>query len=799
MLKNYFKVAIRSLLRHKSYSFINIFGLSIGFTCCMLIVLFIQNELSYDRFHDNLDNIVRAHRESRFDGNVRSGVTTPTALLPTLKKSLPEVQTGVRLFNVSNFGPTVVKYENRLFQETRFFFADSTFFDVFSFKLTQGNPKEALTQPNSVVLTKSIARKFFGAEDPIGKNLLIDNRREYKVTGVMEDIPKNSHIHPDFVASFSSLRASREEIWGSANYSTYLLLHEEHNLKAMQAKIDARIEKELSDWITNEGDYMTYKLMPLKDIHLKSELNEIEPGGDIRYVYIFSAIALLILVIACINYMNLATARSSERAKEVGLRKVMGAFKAELFKQFMNEALIISFLALILSFCLVYFILPYFNNLTEREITFYLFDNPLLLWGSIGITLFVGFLAGSYPALALSSFSPSVVLKGNFKTSQSGTLLRKILVVFQFSVSMLLIVGTVVVFRQLHFIQNKNLGYDKDHVLVLPMDREIINNLSTLKTELVRNPSIHHVSAASESPTEIRGGYSINVQGMEDDDYRGITALSVDYDFVKTMGLKLLSGNDYTITNFENIKGEDDDQYAFILNESALKHLDLELKNAIGKKATMNGRSGKIKGVINDFHFASLHKGIEPLTLFIEPWAFNYVFVKTSSGNITETLTFVESKWKDLFPHRPFEFEFVDAQFDQLYRSEQQIGQVFGVFALIAILIACLGLFGLASFTATQRIKEIGVRKVLGASVFSVVTLLSKDFTRLVIIAFLISAPIAYYIMNRWLESFTYRISVGAGILALSGIIALMIAFLTVSYQSYKAAVSNPVDTLRTE
>ncbi|MDN5215401.1 ABC transporter permease [Fulvivirgaceae bacterium BMA12] len=801
MLKNYFKTALRNLLKHRVISMINILGLSVGFTCCILLVLFIQQELSYDKFHTQYDKIYRANLVYNFGGSGSTGITTPTALLPALLREVPEAKTGVRIFNSGNFRPLVVKYQDQLFQESRFFYADSTFFEVFDFDLVKGDPKQALKNPESVILTQSTAEKYFGSTDPVGKTIRVDNRTDFLVTGVMQNLPFNSHLQFDFLASFNSLRASKNEIWWSANYYTYVVLNNKDNFQALQTKTDQITNRVFKDEIAAEGDFVRYEYTPLSDIHLKSELKEDIPGGNIRHVYIFSVIAFLIIAVASINYMNLSTARSVDRIGEVGLRKVFGALRGNLFLQFMSEAILVTFFATLLSLVLANLLMPYYNNLTGRYLSLNLAHNSYLLFGVIISSFLVGLISGCYPSLVLSAFKPSAFLKGGFKRSNSGVLLRKTLVVFQFGISTFLIAATLIIHKQLNFIQNKNLGYSKSQVMLLPLDRQVRKNLEVFKQSVINNTNIINLARAGESPVVIDGGYSISIEGMDEGESLNVNAMSIDHEFIKTLDITLLAGENITEADVIKVKSKvrETVQRSFILNESCVKMLDFSNQEIIGRKVNMNGRLGVVKAVVKDFHFTSLHQKIGPLVLFIEPWDNNFALVKVKPENISGTIAFMKDKWELLFSHRPFNYEFLDDQFNQLYRSEKQIGQVFIAFAAIAIFIACLGLFGLASFIARQRIKEIGIRKIVGASVMNILNLLAGNFVKLVVVAIILAIPIAYLFIKIWLEDFSYKTSIGASAFILAGITSLAIALATISYQTISAANTNPAHLLRNE
>jgi len=798
MLRNYFLIAIRNIKRQWGYSLINILGLAVGLACCMLIGIYVFHELSYDTFNEKKEKLFRVNVTYSSSGRSGKMFMTPTALLPTMKREFTEVKEGVRVFNVSQFSPVIVQKENVKYQEEQFLYVDSTFFDVFSFKLTKGNPTTCLVKPNSLVITEESAAKYFAEEDPMGEVVKVDGK-DYTITGVLENLPNNSHIRFDFLASFSSLRASQSEIWFSANYATYVEISSPEVARQLEDDITTAVNKMLGDKL---GDTtIDFELMPLTDIHLKSDVpNEMQPQSDMRYIYIISVVGLLILVIACINYMNLATARSVERSREVGMRKVLGAVRKQLFYQFMGESAIITLLAMVIALIVVNISIVPFNQLTGKELsTTDVFSTPMLV--GLGLVfLIVTFLAGAYPAITLSSFTPSKVLKGRFTRSKTGSLMRKVLVVLQFSISIFLIIGTLVIYKQLNFMRDKKLGYDKENVIILPTDREVNKNFETIKTELEKREDVLSVSSASESPTDINGGYSIQIPSLLDQSM-SVNAVTVDKSFLETMDMQLVSGRNFTNTDhILAIKEKyEERKYAFIVNQELVDKLLQDEQNILGTTASLNGREGEIVGVVEDFHFTSLHRKINPLVLFIEPAQFNKLFIRIKSQNLQKTLVGIEEQCKTIVPDRPFIFQFMDDEYAAMYRNEVRLSNVFTVFAVLAIVIACLGLFGLVSFAVEQRNKEIGVRKVLGASIPSLFFLISKDFSKLVLIAFLLAAPIGYWLMDQWLTDFEYRTSIGVLPIVVSVVSAMMVAYITVSYQSIKAALLNPAETLRTE
>jgi putative ABC transport system permease protein len=792
MFRNYFKIAVRNLLRHKILSAINILGLATGIVCCLLITLYVFHETSYDRFHEKTDRIVRVTMEFAADGVVNKVSVTGNKVFPAFKRDFPEGETGVRMYP----GSEVVKYGNKLFDEKSFVYADSTLFDIFSFKLLEGDPKKVLNKPNTVVVTASTAKKYFGNEDAVGKVLRINNEKDFVVTGVVADCPTNSQIKFDFLASFYSLEdyVYKEETWWNASYFTYLLLKTPEAAKIVETKIPAYMKAEDKNNNINSGNYLTFHLEPLKDVHLYSTVEGgFEPGSDYRYVYIFSAIALLILAIACFNYINLTTARAAERAKEVGIRKVMGAVRKQLIGQFMSESVLTVSLALMISLLLVKLLLPTFNLLAAKQLTFISVFQPAIIFTLLIILLIIGLIGSVYPALVLSGFNPVKVLKGNFKTSTSGIWLRKSLIVIQFIISVGLIVCTIVIQSQLSFIQNKKLGYNRQNIVVLPLDKFVQGKLNTFRTEFLSNPNIFSITTCNQTPAYIPGKYSLSLNNRN----MIVTAVRTDKDFIKTLQLKLISGSDFTDADQE-LADSTNIQRPLILNEAAVKSLGWKPDKAIGKTLQFQGNNSIVKGVVKDFHFSSMHEAISPFVIFLSSNTRN-LLVKLSDNQLPQTLQFMKEKWNMLAPHRPFGYEFLDDEFNKLYSAETRTGELFYVFALLAIALACLGLFGLAAFAAQQRTKEIGIRKVLGASVINITTLLSGDFIQLVVVSIVVASPIAWYVMNKWLQDFAYRISITWWVFVFAGAIAVVIALATISYQAIKAAIANPVKSLRTE
>ena len=795
MFKNYLKIAWRSIRKNKVSSAINITGLTIGLSCCLLIAIYVKHELSYDRFQKNGDRIARMIMEYKIGSEGRSGTWTSTKVFPAFKRNFPEVESGVRLSQV----PRLVKYGEKLFDEKRFLFADSTFFNVFSFSLLNGSADDVLKAPKTIVLTADAAKKYFGAENPIGKVIKVGSDGiDFQVTGVMQNCPSNSQLKFDMVASFSSLGPAQEETYWNANYTTYLLLKDKHSFASLARKIPPFMKKEMAGEV---GVSLNYHPEPFTSVHLYSPFDGFEANNSITNIYIIGAIALLILAIACFTYINLSTARSMERAREVGIRKVVGAVKKQIFWQFIGESALLSLIALGLSVGVAALTLPYFNHLADKSLIISNVLEPSLLLYSFVVVLFISLLAGCYPAVILSGFNPIKVLKGAFKNSGSGIWLRKSLTVFQFVISVFLIIATFTIQHQLHYIRNKKLGFDRDQVLVLPSDGKINKSIDLIKTELAKLTHVKNVSMAYNTPNHILGGYSMKNNSMAASENVSVTANPVDQDFVKTTGLQILAGSDYNIQDMKDVANEDNGKnvFQFILNESAAATLGWKPEEAIGKRMSLgDDRPGFVKAVVKDFHFESLHNPIKPLVLFPGTY-FNVMMVKLDGKDIPATISVLESSWKKLVPHRPFEYHFLDEDFNKMYSAELKTGEILNVFAGMAVLLACLGLFGLSSYTAQQRIKEIGIRKILGASVLQLTSILSRDFVKLAIVAFVIAAPLAWWVMTNWLQDFNYRVNMSWWIFLLAGAMSLVIALLTVSIQAVKVALSNPVKSLKTE
>ena len=797
MIKNYFKIAFRRLQKNKLYTIVNITGLTVGIASCLLIGLFIINEVSYDRFNKNSDRIVRMTMQYGEGGKQKVAVTG-TKAGPQLKRAFPQVENFVRVIN----GSAVIKKGDVIFDEKRFLYADSSFLSIFSFPLIRGDVKTILDAPNKMVISESAAKKYFGDADPVGKTLRVNDDRDFLVTGVIANAPENSQIKYDFIASFTSLDVSKTEEWWTANYTTYLLFKNKDLLNGFQHQLNGYMQGvSKSELHLEPNSPLQYKLEPLLDVHLRSDLNGLEPNGSITTVYILGIIALLILVIACINYTNLATVQSGSRSAEIGIRKVLGAQKPQLFRQFIGESFLLTFLSLMIAVVLTVILLPYFNHLTGKTLDLKILLQPIPVCSLFVLCLIIAFTSGSYPAFVLSNAKLINILKSGLRLTSSGGIFRQSLIIFQFIVSICLIICTVIVLQQLNYIQNKKLGYDKDHVIVLPIGRSVKNNYEAIKTEISRLPQVISVSGANATPTFVQWGDVLKADNGHDKIEMSIKALPCDIGFVKTMNMQIIAGNDFThadLTLADTSNQYKNFRYAFILNETAVKALGWTPEQAIGKKVNKNA-PGEIRAVVKDFYFSSLHQPVGPLMLFLDRQFTNYFFVKVSGQNVPATIQSLQKLWKERVPARPFEYRFLDDDYNSLYVTEQKTAAVFSTFSTLAILLACMGLFGLAAFTTAQRTKEIGIRKVLGAEVSSIMILIAKDFMKLTLIALVIASPIAWYFMHKWLQDFAYHINMQWWVFIAAGGLSVMIAFVTVSLQSVKTALANPVDSLRSE
>ena len=787
MIKNYLKTAWRNLLSNKMFSLINISGLALGMTCALLIMLWIKDETRMDKFHANGKRLFRVMENQYYEGSISTFTATPGIFAENVVKDIPEIQLASQalweeepLFTV---GDKFFKEKGRYVQKD--------FLRMFSFKLVKGDPNTALARPDAVVISKMLAEKYFGRQDPVGKLINVDNEQNVIVTGVLDEVPKTSSLQFDFLMSYDIWFKKNDwaKEWGNNGPLCYVML----GPNASSDKVNAKIKNYLKT--KNKDSNVELFLQNYGESYLYSDWdNGKQTGGRIEYVRIFSIVAVIILVIACINFMNLATARSLKRAREIGVRKVVGAGKRQLIAQFMGESLFVSFLAICLSLLIVALLIPSFNALTDKKLELD-FSNPFFLLLLLGLTLVTGIISGSYPSLFMSSLKPIIVLKGILKFNTGATLFRKGLVVFQFALSIVLILGMIVIYRQIDYIHNKNLGFAKEDLLYIPLEGALQKSYPTFKDELLRQPGIKSVSSSQSGPLEV-GSSTQGVRWPGKDTTKLIlfSTNPITYDYIKTMGIQLKEGRD-----FDPSFSLDTNNY--LVNEAALRKIGY--KDPIGKELTMWGDKGSIVGVMKDYHQNSLHVPIEPLILrlFKKSWNsyWGNVLVRTEKGKTKQAIASMEKTYRQFNPGFPFRYFFTDAEMLKNYKAEHTVSKLSKYFAFLAIFISCLGLFGLVTFTAQQRVKEIGIRKVLGASVSGIVRMLSKDFIKLVLLAAVIAFPVAWWAMNRWLGDFAYRVHIGWWVFVASGIAAMLIALLTVSFQAIKSAIASPVKSLRTE
>jgi putative ABC transport system permease protein len=795
MFKNYLKVAFRNFKRHKGFSFINVAGLSIGLACCALILLFIKDELSYDRFHEKADRIHRVVFSTSHEDTIPTNANGSFGVGPALKRDFPEIIETVRIRKMGQGVKVYIGHKDKKFYEERFFFAEPSIFTVFDFPLIKGDPTAVLNEPNTIVLSREMAEKYFGDEDPIGQTVDADpfndgGIMQFHVTGIAQNVPRNSHIHFDFLASYISQKDNTNDFAGFWQHYTYALLDKKTSAASLNPKLLAFLHRH---WRKNP--WYTISLQPLLDIRLHSRLHsEVEPTGNILYVYVFSAIAVFVLVIACINFMNLTTARSIKRAKEVGIRKVVGAQKNQLIRQFLGESLLLSVLSALMAICIVMMTLPLFNRIAVKDMSLNSIINPWLILGVIAIALAVGLLAGIYPAFVLSSFQPIHSLKSRMVYSFSGNLLRKGLVIFQFALSIGIILATLIAHKQMFYIQSRDLGYDKEQTIVISLNKDLRKNYEVFRNELLTNPRIENTTTSSFVPTRGSGHLSLRFEGR--DELLTQVVYFVDEEFVSTYGIKLLAGKDIHLPLSEESASE------FLVSELTVQEAGYSSPlEAVGKGAVFVSRfRGHIAGVVSDINIYSLHQEPHSITYMITPIInHNYLSIRIVPQNISETMDFIGKTWKKTVPNYPLDYFFLDASFEKMHLADKKLGEVFSAFSILAILVACMGLFGLATYTAEQKTKEIGIRKVLGASTSNIYLLLSRDFLKWVVAANILAWPVAYYAMHRWLQSFAFRASIGWEIFLLSAGMALVISLLTVSYQCIRAALANPVDSLRYE
>lgn len=795
MLKNLFKISIRNILKEKGYSTINILGLTIGITCSMFLFMYVFDELSYDKYHENSDNIYRVVSNITEPDNEFTWAVAQIPMADELGENYPEVVNAVRFFGL---GRTLYKYEEKSFYEEDFYLADSLVFEMFSYDFIAGDPKTALKDPYSLVITESIAIKYFGSTDCLDKELIDQDNDQLKITGVIKDVPLNSHFRFDGLASRNSVPQWRGS-WGNFGVFTYIQFPNGYDPTEFQHNFDSITKQHVNPIFERMGISIEYEMQRITDIHLFSKIqDEAEEGGDISYIYIFTAIAFFMLIIASINYMNLATAQSTKRAKEVGIRKVMGAFRKHLIGQFITESVILALISLVASVFLIYAFLPAFNNLANKSIEFGFILQPDILLISIGIFVFIGFVGGSYPAFYLSGFNPVNVLKGKLSSKGGNIVLRKVLVVLQFSISIFMLIATLIAYDQLNFLMNKDLGFEKEQVVRISVsDRSMRNSLGVLRNKLQQNPNVLNFSTASSSPGNNVGKVIFNVESEDGQMLeKGVDFYATDFDFISTMQMEIIKGRDFT----RDIPA--DTINSVLVNEAMVDRFGWT--EPLGKRFEIPQRdtviTKRVIGIIKDYHQNSLYDEIEPLMVLFRRNN-RLIHIKLAQGDMAQIIKEVESTWNEVYPNNPFEYTFLDQDFASQYEADQRRGEIFTVFSTLTIIIACLGLLGLTSFTTEQRTKEIGIRKVIGASVASIITLVSKEFIILVMIATLIACPIAWYFMDNWLQAFAYKIELSGETMTflLSALLALIITMITVGFHTAKAATANPVDALKDE
>jgi putative ABC transport system permease protein len=796
MVKNYLKIAWRNLLRYKVYSFINIFGLAVGMASCILIFLWVKDELSYEDFHKNVENIYRIIKEDS-DTSSKTSFTSPGVVLG-LKRDFPEVVKAARFKILISPPNLLVNANDKKFLESRIAFTDQDFLEMFTVSFVEGDPKTALTSPKSIVLTQSMAKKYYGDQNPMGKAFTLENQYDLAVTGIVEDIPHNTHLRFDALVPFENIedvmpayRGTLESI-GFHFYRNYIMLHEGASIVDFREKAYGFYER------IDPEDTQRVLLQPIKDVHLRSgNIKDYTQRGDIRYVYIFTATGILILLMACINFINLTTSQSGVRAKEVGMRKVMGAGRNNIVRQFFSETLLLSFFSLVAGICLVLIFLPSYSSLTGKPLILDLSKNLDTFVGIFLIAVITGIVSGSFPSLVFSSFNPILVLKGSLRPDRGKGIFRKILMAKQFIIAVGLMACTLIIYQQFRYIQNKKLGFNKENTVYVKLNGQLKEKYELARTELLKNPNINNVTFCSSIMT--RGTYhysNLAWEGMSEDiDPRAgyVGYVSVDQDFIKTFGMEIIQGREFR-------KGSEARPYEeLIINESVARMIAKD--TVIGLRAGISGPNfpGTIIGVVKDYHFRSLHNEIAPLVLCMHPAAYNFMYIKINPSNISSTIGNIERVLTSIEPNFPVDYHFLDEAFEELYMSETRMRRVFTYFTALGILIACLGLFGLVSYSTARRTREIGIRKVLGASIPNIVRLISKEFLALVLIANFIALPAAYFFMAKWLENFSYRIDIKWYSFLLSGLLVIIISLITISFRSVRAASANPADSLRYE
>jgi putative ABC transport system permease protein len=798
MIRNYLRVAFRHAARNKAYSLINIIGLAIGMACCILIAQYVAYELSYDNYHLDGDRIFRVAEDGQSQNERRIAAVTSAPMAPALKEDYPQIEYAARMLRVGNL---LVKRNEKVFYEERCWFAETDLPRILTIPFLEGDSQSALERPTTVVISQRLARKYFGDESPIGQILNVQGF-DLEVTGVTANCPQNTHVKHEMLISFSTLEATGYgglSNWFLCNFYTYVKLAPNTDLAAFSEQLKGFAERHVGEELKASGETLILFLQPVGSIHLHSHLiGETEPSGSPLYLYIFCTVGFFILLLACINFTNLTTARFAGRAREVGLRKAVGAGRFRLAAQFLSESVILSAFALVVALVLVELTSPLFNQLTGIGFHISSLIQPAWLLALAGLAIVVGIASGSYPAFFLSAFHPAVILRGTSDLGRRGTILRKILVVGQFSISIVLVIGTLLAYQQIHFMKSENLGFEKEQKLVVPLGRaaRAIDSFESVKTEFSRHTGVVGATASAQLPGQHLSCWTTKLATESDEKLRAMNYMYVDHDFIPQYGIKVLAGSAFGEQNDDDLQG------GYIINQTSAEQLGFSSpQEALGKRLVgcYDEKQMEIIGVVGDFHYRGLQSLVEPLVMLYRPRMFRNVTLNVRTEDAEETVAFAKGKWQELFPEYPFDYFFLDTSFDRQYRAEERVGKIFAVFTFLGLFIACLGLLALASYAAERRTKEIGIRKVLGASVGSIVGLLSREFLLLVAIANLIAWPIAYLAMSRWLEEFAYRINIGLGTFLLAAAFALIVTLITVSTQAIRAALTNPVDTLRYE
>jgi putative ABC transport system permease protein len=787
MLKNLIKTAIRHIVKHLGYSILNILGLTLGISSALFLIIYVSDEVSYDRYNTNADRIYRVSSKITEPDDQFTWNVAQIPFGPQVVQDYPEVQSFVRFINMPR---ALYKYEDKEFNEENFYYVDSTLFDIFTYKVLKGEVSSALLNPKKIILTEHIANKYFGKSDPIGKTLTTGTDT-YEVTGVIEDVPTNSHFRFDAVAARNNLPKQLGS-WGNFGVFTYLLFPKDFDLKTFETKIQGMYDTYMKPIFGGMNITILYILEPITRIHLYStNANEPEPTGSITYVYIFAIVAIFLVLIAAMNYMNLATARSARRAREVGLRKVVGSRRSPLVLQFLSESTLLTIISLFFSIILLIVLLPKFNLLAGKSFDLHILFSPVILLSVLAVIIIVGIIGGSYPAFFLSRFSPVTVLKGEITQGSAGSRFRKILVVIQFAVSVIMIICTLVVYQQLNFLKTMDQGFDQKNVIGLQLNGQMSGKYPTLKQVLLENPNVKYVTSTNTSVGEGSGKVIFNVETDQGMSQRGVNFAVVDHDFIETLGIKIVEGRDFQ----QDMPS--DTSKSVVVNETFVKRMNWA--DPIGKKVELGTFvTGRVVGVMKDYHQTGMYNEIESL-LLIYRTVNNVAYIKLSGDKTQETLGFIESNWKEIYPDQPFVYSYLSERFNRQFEADERRGLIFTMFTILAILIACLGLFGLASYMVEQRTKEIGIRKVFGANEGIILGLISRDFLILVTIAIIIAFPIAYYFMNNWLQNYVYKTSIGATLFITAALLTLLITFATISYKAYQASVMNPARSLKTE